>query len=82
MDYIEVRTETTHDAAELLAELLAEITGGAQVDDPQTIEDFVNAPVKKKEKFSPHSSTSTPRLSHHIQTKVAHRWGALLDARR
>ena len=36
MDYIEVRTETTHDAAELLAELLAEITGGAQVDDPQT----------------------------------------------
>ena len=27
MDYIEVRTETTHDAAELLAELLAEITG-------------------------------------------------------
>lgn len=47
MDYIEVRTETTHDAAELLAELLAEITGGAQVDDPQTIEDFVNAPVKR-----------------------------------
>ena len=30
MDYIEVRTETTHDAAELLAELLAEITGGAR----------------------------------------------------
>lgn len=47
MDYIEVRTQTTHDAAELLAELLAEITGGAQVDDPQTIEDFVNAPVKR-----------------------------------
>ena len=40
MDYIEVRTETTHDAAELLAELLAEITGGAQVDDPQTIEEI------------------------------------------
>ena len=47
MDYIEVRTKTTHEAAELLAELLAEITGGAQVDDPQTIEDFVNAPVKR-----------------------------------
>lgn len=47
MDYIEVRTQTTHEAAELLAELLAEITGGAQVDDPQTIEDFVNAPVKR-----------------------------------
>ena len=29
MDYIEVRTKTTHEAAELLAELLAEITGGA-----------------------------------------------------
>ncbi len=47
MDYIEVRTLTSHDAAELLAELLAEITGGAQVDDPQTIEDFVNSPVKR-----------------------------------
>ncbi len=47
MDYIEVRTKTTHEAAELLAELLAEITGGAQVDDPQTIEDFVNSPVKR-----------------------------------
>lgn len=47
MDYIEVKVETTHDAAELLAELLAEITGGCSVDDPQTIEDFVNAPVKR-----------------------------------
>ncbi len=47
MDYIEVRTLTSHDAAELLAELLAEITGGAQVDDPQTIEDFVNSPIKR-----------------------------------
>ncbi len=47
MDYMEVRTLTTHDAAELLAEMLAEITGGAQVDDPQTIEDFVNSPVKR-----------------------------------
>ncbi len=47
MDYIEVRVTTTHDAAELLAEQLAEITGGCSVDDPQTIEDFIHAPVKR-----------------------------------
>ena len=47
MDYIEVTVETTHDAAELLAEQLAEISGGCSIDDPATIEDFVNAPVKR-----------------------------------
>lgn len=47
MDYIEVRVTTTHDAAELLADQLAEITGGCSVDDPQTIEDFIQAPVKR-----------------------------------
>ena len=47
MDYIEVKITTTHEAAELLAELLAEITGGCSVDDPQTVEDFINAPVKR-----------------------------------
>ena len=47
MDYIEVTVETTHAAAELLAEQLAEISGGCSIDDPATIEDFVNAPVKR-----------------------------------
>lgn len=47
MDYIEVRVTTTHEAAELLADQLAEITGGCSVDDPQTVEDFVQAPVKR-----------------------------------
>lgn len=47
MDYIEVKITTTHEAAELLAELLAEITGGCSVDDPQTVEDFLHAPVKR-----------------------------------
>ena len=47
MDYIEVRVTTTHEAAELLAEQLAELTGGCSVDDPQTIEDFVRAPIKR-----------------------------------
>lgn len=47
MDYIEVQIITTHEAAELLADQLAEISGGCSVDDPQTIEDFVQAPVKR-----------------------------------
>lgn len=47
MDYIEVRVTTTHEASELLADQLAEITGGCSVDDPQTVEDFVQAPVKR-----------------------------------
>ena len=47
MDYIEVTVETTHAAAELLAEQLAESSGGCSIDDPATIEDFVNAPVKR-----------------------------------
>lgn len=47
MDYIEVQIITTHEAAELLADQLAEISGGCSVDDPQTIEDFVKAPVKR-----------------------------------
>ncbi len=47
MDYIEVTIQTTHQAADLLADLLAEIAGGSQVDDPQTIDDFVNSPVKR-----------------------------------
>lgn len=47
MDYIEVRVTTTHEASELLADQLAEITGGCSVDDPQTVEDFIQAPVKR-----------------------------------
>lgn len=47
MDYIEVQIITTHEAAELLADQLAEISGGCSVDDPQTIEDFVKALVKR-----------------------------------
>ena len=47
MDYIEVKVTCAGDACELLAEELAELTGGCQIDDPRTLDDFLNAPVKR-----------------------------------
>lgn len=40
MDFLKVTIETNHEAAELLADELALLTGGCQVDDPATLEDL------------------------------------------
>ncbi len=44
MQYIEVKIETSAQAAELLADELAAVTGGCEVDDPRTIDDFIATP--------------------------------------
>lgn len=44
MEYLRVVVETTHEAAELLADELAALTGGCQVDDPETLEELKHTP--------------------------------------
>lgn len=44
MDFLRVMIETTHEAADLLADELAGLTGGCQVDDPATLEELKNSP--------------------------------------
>lgn len=44
MNYLCARIETTHEAADLLAEELAELTGGCRIDDPATLEELRSAP--------------------------------------
>ena len=47
MDYLCVRIETAHEGAELLADELAALTGGCQVDDPATLEELRHSPAPR-----------------------------------
>ena len=44
MDYIKVIIETTHEAAELIADYLSPVTGACVVDDPKTVDELIAAP--------------------------------------
>lgn len=47
MEYIEGKVECSGQACELLADQLAALTGGCEIDDPATLDEFLHAPVKR-----------------------------------